>query len=246
MDPSGIFMNLLWLYFLVAGVICNGDSREFSQHLSNCQLLSRPLGGEGYCTSSFFLMQQWPFYGWNMMNLIWSVGIAKGFGPPNEVLRSSYLPMMTLRGVGGNTNPCHEATPLKALHLGASRRRIALSLLMECCQVRRRRQDIWKGRRRVDGDGIFECLNMRWSYDLDRNNWSHTSFIRKDIKYVFLSSNCCCPRCQANSSGRVATAPAEVSRKKDFKVGYHWGIDFHIMAPTAVSWRNLWSQLTSK
>lgn len=41
----------------------------------------------------------------------------------------------------------HEATPLKASHLGVSRRRIALSLPMECCQVRqRRRQDIWEGK----------------------------------------------------------------------------------------------------
>lgn len=141
---------------------------------------------------------------------------------------------------------------LKASHLGVSRRRIALSLLMECCQGQQRRRHQMSGVWKEMWWWWWHFLNVLmwddhiWSYDLDRNNWSHTSFIRKDIKHVLVSSNFCCPRCQADSSGRVATAPAEVSRKKDFKVGYHWGIDFHIMAPTAVSWRNLWRQLTSK
>lgn len=183
----------------------------------------------------FFFVQQWPFYGWNMMNLIWSVGNCHfGFGlPPGSVLRSSYLPMK------------QRLWRLRILAFPDDVSRWVYRWSAAKCDNEGGKTS-GKGRRCGDGDGIFECQKMRWSYDLDRNNWSHTSFIRKDIKYVFLSSNCCCPRCQADSSGRVATAPAEVSRKKDFKVGYHWGIDFHIMAPTAASWRNLWSQLTSK
>ena len=184
------------------------------------------------------------------MNLIWSVGNCHfGFGlPQGSVLRSSYLPMMTLRGDGGGKPILATKQRLwrfRILALPDDVSRWVYGWSAAKCDNEGGKTS-GKGRRCGDGDGIFECQKMRWSYDLDRNNWSHTSFIRKDIKHVLVSSNCCCPRCQANSSGRVATAPAEVSRKKDFKVGYHWGIDFHIMAPTAVSWRNLWSQLTSK
>ena len=65
------------------------------------------------------------------------------FGSPVIVFANDDLK----RRWGGKTNPCHEATPLQVSHLGASRRRIALSLRMECCQVRqRRRQDIWEGK----------------------------------------------------------------------------------------------------
>ena len=114
-------------------MICNGDSREFSQHLSNCQLLSRPLGGEDYCTSSFFgatmaiLWMKHDEFDLKCRELPFWVWSPPRFGSPVIVFANDDL--------------------LKASHLGDSRRRIALSLPMECCQVRqRRRQDIWEGK----------------------------------------------------------------------------------------------------